>query len=195
MKKLITLIFAIIIAFPIIAGTKLISGDLSKLPGAKAIPVFVNWDNAVYGNSGALADFLSTSIRDDNWEKVSLDYLLTRTNAQTVEYGVRLTSSQDTTSYKYKMEILVQSISKDGTIQGIINIISIDPSETIASIEFKSDDADNNDKIAFRDQFKSLGKSLGKLMTSQFKNNKDIKTESSKKRRERPADDYDPLYN
>ena len=43
MKKLITLIFAIIIAFPIIAGTKLISGDLSKLPGAKAIPVFVNW--------------------------------------------------------------------------------------------------------------------------------------------------------
>ena len=54
---------------------------------------------------------------------------------------------------------------------------------------------DNNDKIAFRDQFKSLGKSLGKLMPSQFKNNKDIKTESSKKRRERPADDYDPLYN
>lgn len=76
MKKFITVIFAIIIAFPIFAGTKLISGDLSNLPWAKAIPVFVNWDNAVYGKSGGLADFLSTSIRDDNWKRFPLTICL-----------------------------------------------------------------------------------------------------------------------
>lgn len=192
MKKVIIFILGLITAFPIFAGTKLVSGNLSELIGAKAIPVYVNWNDAVYESVGNLADFLSTAIRDDDWEKVSLEYLLTRADAQTVEYGVRLTSPQDTTSYKYKMDIIVQTISKNGTIQGVINVTSVDCSNPVAVIEFKSDDADNNDKIAFRDQFKSLGKSLGKLLTEQF-NKTDNKQKG--KKRDRKYDDFDPLYN
>lgn len=191
MKRIITLAFGIIISIQLFAGTKLVSGDLTELIGAKAVPVYINWDNAIYEKYGDLADFLSTAIRDDDWEKISLEYLLTRADAQIVEYGVRLTSPQDTTNYRYRMDIIVQSISKNGTIQGTINITSVGCPNPIAIIEFKSDDADNNDKIAFRDQFKSLGKSLGKLLTEQFNQKGKIK----RKNQDRKYDDYDPIYN
>lgn len=192
MRRFTTFILGLILTIPLFAGTKLVSGNLSELIGARAIPVYVNWDSATYEKNGNLADFLSTAIRDDDWEKASLEYLLTRADAQTVEYGVRLTSPQDTTSYKYKMDVMVQSISKNGTIQGIINVVSVNCPNPIAVIEFKSDDADNNDKIAFRDQFKSLGKSLGKLLTEQFSQKSSKKNGKNSNRK---YDDFDPIYN
>lgn len=168
MKKFIFSLLMVILAMPCFAGTKMVTGSVSELVGAKVVPVSINWNDAIYGKAGTLEDFLSTAERNSDWEKASLGYFLTRMNESIVEYGVRVSDSQSDES-KYKLEIVVNSISKGGDIKGEIVVSAIGSTDPIAVIAFSSDDADSNDKIAFRDQFKSIGKSLGKLFVKDFK--------------------------
>ena len=169
MKKIIFTLLIAILAIPCFAGTKMVTGSVSELIGAKVMPVSINWNDAIYGKAGTLEDFLSTSQRNSDWEKASLEYFLTKMNASIVEYGVRVSDDQNAADAKYKMEIVVNSISKGGDIKGEIVVSPIGSSEPVAIIAFSSDDADSNDKIAFRDQFKSIGSSLGKLFVKEFK--------------------------
>lgn len=169
MKKIIFTLLMAILAAPCFAGTKMVTGSVSELIGAKVVPVSINWNDAIYGKAGTLEDFLSTAERNSDWEKASLGYFLTRMNESIVEYGVRVAEDQSDAESKYKLEIVVNTISKGGDINGEIVVSAIGSSDPIAIIAFSSDDADNNDKIAFRDQFKSIGKSLGKLFVKEFK--------------------------
>lgn len=169
MKKIIFAILLAVLAIPCFAGTKMVSGSVSELIGAKVVPVTVNWKDAVYGKAGTLDDFLSTAQRNPDWEKASLEYFLTKMNSSIVEYGVRVSDNQREADAKYKIEIAVSSISKGGDIKGEIIVTKVDSSDPLAIVAFSSDDADNDDKIAFRDQFKSIGSSLGKLFVKEFK--------------------------
>lgn len=175
MKKFMFALLMVILAMPCFAGTKMVTGSVSELIGAKVVPVSINWHDAIYSKAGTLEDFLSTAERNSDWEKASLGYFLTRMNESIVEYGVRVSDSQSDTESKYKLEIVVNSISKGGDIKGEIVVSAIGSTDPIAIIAFSSDDADNNDKIAFRDQFKSIGKSLGKLFVKEFKDSEKAK--------------------
>lgn len=169
MKKIFFAVLIAVLAIPCFAGTKMVSGSVSELMGAKVVPVTINWKDAIYGKAGSLDDFLSTAQRNPDWEKASLEYFLTKMNASIVEYGVRVSDDQNEGDAKYELEIAVNSISKGGDIKGEIIVTKVGSIEPMAIIAFSSDDADNDDKIAFRDQFKSIGSSLGKLFVKEFK--------------------------
>ena len=69
----------------------------------------------------------------------------------------------------HDFEMVVETISKGGDIKGEIQLKKKGQDEPVAVMTFTSDDADDDDKIAFRDQFKSIGESLGKLIVKQIK--------------------------
>ena len=66
MKKLLFSILIAILAIPAFAGTKLVTGSLADLKGAKSVPFIVNWDGAVYSKAGTLADFLDKAVRNND---------------------------------------------------------------------------------------------------------------------------------
>ncbi len=168
MKKLILSLLIAIMAIPAFAGTKLVTGSLADLKGGKTVPFIVNWDNAVYSKAGTLVDFLDKAVRNNDWERESLNYLIQKVNSRTGEYGVRLSDKDTNTDSEYYFEMEVATISKGGDITGEILLKKKGQEDPVAILSFKSDDADNNDKIAFRDQFKSIGQSLGKLIVKQL---------------------------
>ena len=169
MKKLLFSILIAILAIPAFAGTKLVTGSLADLKGAKSVPFIVNWDGAVYSKAGTLADFLDKAVRNNDWEEGSLSYLFQKVNSRTGEYGVRLVDKDTQNDSKYYFEMVVETISKGGDIKGGIKLKKKGQDEPVAVMTFTSDDADDDDKIAFRDQFKSIGESLGKLIVKQIK--------------------------
>ena len=169
MKKLLFSILIVMMAIPALAGTKLVTGSLSELKGAKSVPFIVNWDGAVYSKAGTLVDFLDKAVRNNDWEEGSLNYLFQKANSRTGEYGVRLVDKYTQTDSEYYFEMVVETISKGGDIKGEIHLKKKGQDEPVAIMTFASDDADDNDKIAFRDQFKTIGESLGKLIVKQIK--------------------------
>ncbi|MCM1449309.1 MAG: hypothetical protein NC082_03125 [Clostridiales bacterium] len=170
MNRLFLLFAFTLLAIPAFAGTKIVSGSLSELKGVKTIPITVKWDNALYGKSGTLDDFLAKAERNKDWESESLDYLYRKTNYYTGEYGIRLVGDYTTLiNSEYYFEMEVATISKGGEITGEILLKKKGQEEPVATIAYKSDDDDDDDKIAFRDQFKSIGENLGKLIVKQIK--------------------------
>lgn len=169
MKKLLFSILIAILSIPAFAGTKLVTGSLADLKEAKSVPFIVNWDGAVYSKAGTLADFLDKAVRNNDWEEGSLSYLFQKVNSRTGEYGVRLVDKDTQNDSKYYFEMVVETISKGGDIKGEIQLKKKGQDEPVAVMTFTSDDADDDDKIAFRDQFKSIGESLGKLIVKQIK--------------------------
>lgn len=169
MKKLLFSILIAIMAIPAFAGTKLVTGSLADLKGQKSVPFIVNWDGAVYSKAGNLVDFLDKAVRNNDWEEGSLSYLFQKVNSRTGEYGIRLVDKDAKTDSEYFFEMVVENISKGGDIKGEIQLKKKGQDEPVAVMTFTSDDADDDDKIAFRDQFKSIGESLGKLIVKQIK--------------------------
>lgn len=169
MKKLLFSILIVIWAIPAFAGTKLVTGSLADLKGQKSVPFMVNWDGAVYSKSGTLVDFLDKAVRNNDWEESSLSYLFQKVNSRTGEYGIRLVDKDAKTDSEYYFEMVVENISKGGDIKGEIQLKKKGQDEPVAVMTFTSDDADDDDKIAFRDQFKSIGESLGKIIVKQIK--------------------------
>jgi len=169
MKKLILSFLIAILALPAFAGTKIVTGSLSDLKGARTVPFIVNWNNAVYSKTGTLVDFLDKAIRNNDWEAESLNYLFQKVNSRTGEYGIRIVDKDTQNDTEYYFEMVVETISKGGDIKGEIHLKKKGLDEPVAIMTFTSDDADDNDKIAFRDQFKTIGESLGKLIVRQIK--------------------------
>lgn len=169
MKKLLFSILIVILAIPAFAGTKLVTGSLADLKGQKNVPFIVNWDGAVYSKAGTLVDFLDKAVRNNDWEEGSLSYLFQKVNSRTGEYGIRLVDKDAKTDSEYYFEMVVENISKGGDIKGEIQLKKKGQDEPVAVMTFTSDDADDDDKIAFRDQFKSIGESLGKIIVKQIK--------------------------
>lgn len=169
MKKFLIVSITLFFTLPIFAGTKLISGDLGVLYGSKEIPVVLNWDNAVYGKNGNLNDFLNKAYRDSKWESKSLDYFLNEANKKIGEYGSRLVEMGDASNYEYFIVINVNSISKGGDIKGTINLISVENHKIISCVEYSSDESDNDDEIAFRDQLGNIGENYGKILEKSLK--------------------------
>lgn len=169
MKKLLFSILIAIMAIPAFAGTKLVTGSLADLKGQKSVPFIVNWGGAVYSKAGTLVDFLDKAVRNNDWEEGSLSYLFQKVNSRTGEYGIRLVDKDAKTDSEYFFEMVVENISKGGDIKGEIQLKKKGQDEPVAVMTFTSDDADDDDKIAFRDQFKSIGESLGKLIVKQIK--------------------------
>lgn len=122
MKKLLFSILIAILAIPAFAGTKLVTGSLADLKGAKSVPFIVNWDGAVYSKAGTLADFLDKAVRNNDWEEGSLSYLFQKVNSRTGEYGVRLVDKDTQNDSKYYFEMVVETISKGGDIKGEIQL-------------------------------------------------------------------------
>jgi len=169
MKKLILTFLVAISCLPVFGGTKIISGTLNELKDVHSLPFIVNWDNAVYEKAGNLNDFLDKAVRNTNWEDESLAYLFQKVNSKTGQYGIRFVGGNEAKEAEYRFEMIVTNISKSGHIKGDIRLINVSNNEAVAVLTFSSDDADDNDKIAFRDQFKSIGDSLGKLIEKTLK--------------------------
>lgn len=163
-KIILTILFAIVSCFPIAAGTKIVSGSLSAISEAEYIPVIANWSKAVYERKGRLVDFLDRSYRDPEWESKSLGHFFQAVNKETGKYGLRLVHEKECSDYKLWFEIHTYKIDDEGDIKGEILLKSNDSLSPLAIISFSSDEADDDDEIAFADQFESIGESLaGKL--------------------------------
>ena len=164
MKRMLFIAMLALACIPAFAGTKVVFGSIDELKGEKNIPVYLNWKEAVYANYGSLEDFLLKAPRNDNWESQSLAYFIGEVNDKVGEYGIRVVAPDKGDNAKYRIEIQPQTISKGGDIKGEILILPAEGNDPVASIAFSSDDSDDNDKIAFRDQLKSIGSSFGKLL-------------------------------
>lgn len=167
MKKIFLSLLLILLAIPAFAGTKLVQGTLYDLKGLKEIPISVSFENAVYGKAGNLSDFLDKATRDSDWETKSLNCLYQKADAQLGEYGVRLIGAEKPVKAPLYLLMKVNTISKGGDIKGEILLMQNGQEAPLAVIEFSSDDSDDDDAITFRDQFRSVGKSLGKLIVKQ----------------------------
>ena len=158
-----------VFSLPVFAGTKMVFGTIDQLKGEKNIPVTLNWEEAVYAKVGDLEDFLLKAERSDNWESQSLAYFLRKVNDKVGEYGIRVVSADKGDNSNFRIEIVPQTISKGSDITGEILLLPAEGNEPIASISFSSEERDDNDKIAFRDQLQSIGESFGKLLKKQIK--------------------------
>lgn len=169
MKKLLFMVMLAVLSFPAFAGTKIVFGSIDQLKGEKNIPVILNWKEAVYAKGGNVEDFLLKDDRNEDWESLSLNYFLREVNDKVGEYGVRVVAPNKGDNSKFRIEIVTQTISKGGDITGEILVLPAEGNDPIASISFSSDESDDNDKIAFRDQLQSIGESFGKLLKKQIK--------------------------
>lgn len=169
MKKVLLMAMLAVFSLPVFAGTKMVFGTIDQLKGEKNIPVTLNWKEAVYAKGGDLDDFLLKAERNENWESQSLSYFLREVNDKVGEYGIRVVSADKGDNPKFRIEIVTQTISKGGDITGEILLLPAEGNDPIASISFSSDESDDNDKIAFRDQLESIGESFGKLLKKQIK--------------------------
>ena len=169
MKKLFFTILMAVLSFPSFAGTKLVFGSMDMLLGEKNIPVILNWDKAVYAKYGNIEDFIAKAPRDENWEALSMNYFLQEVNDKTLEFGTRFTSKEKGDNTNYRVEIVPESITKGGDIKGEILVYSANNKEPIATISFSSDESDDNDKIAFKDQLENIGENFGKLLKKSLK--------------------------
>ena len=169
MKKLFISLLLTLSFLPAIAGTKLVSGDLGVLYGTKQVPVMLNWDNAIFGKNGTLDDFLSKAYRSETWESQSLGYFIKEVNKKITEYGTKVLSDNGENAGPYIIEITVNSISKGGDIKGYIYMKDIESNSNVATVEFSSDESDNDDEIAFRDQLENIGGNYGKMLEKALK--------------------------
>ena len=169
MRKILLAVLAAFFAIPSFAGVKLVSGSVDALSGEKNIQVTLNWEKAVYDKWGTLTNFLDLAVRNKTWESASTGYFCQQATLKTAKLGLRFAESKEnevTTNYYF--EIVTTTINKDGSIAGELLLKKKGESEPIAVFSFKSDDEDKTDKITFRDQFSSIGKSLGKFIVKQL---------------------------
>lgn len=157
-------------AFYAMADCRLISGNPAILLNSKYnVPVFLNWDNAVYNRSGSLQDFLWEEPRSPKWEELSLRAFLFNVNSKTSEYGVRFSSPVSVVECDFAITMFVHKIDRDGDIEGVIVIHDASGQNEYAAIRFKSDDADDDDYSGFTDQMESIGSSFGDLCKRSFR--------------------------
>lgn len=169
MRKIFLLIIMVFIATPIFAGTKLISGSFLEMRKEKNIPVILDWSVAIYGKNGTLDDFINKARRSSNWETASLSYFINEFNKRTGEYGVSITLPENNVECPYTLIIKTSSISKGGDIKGIIFLLKNDSSTPLGIAEFSSDESDDDDEIAFKDQLENIGENFGKLVQKELK--------------------------
>lgn len=169
MKKFLIVAITLLFTLPIFAGTKLISGDLGVLYGSKEIPVVLNWDNAVFNKNGKLDDFLKKAYRSSSWESQSLEYFIKEVNKKIGKYGSHVVQETNTIDSNYIIVIEVKTITKGGDIKGNIWVRNISNSTEMANVEFSSDESDNDDEIAFRDQLENIGENFGKQLEKSLK--------------------------
>lgn len=169
MKKIILLMLTMILALPMFAGTKLIFGSFLEMRNERNIPVYLDWSEAVYGKSGNLDDFINKAARDANWEEVSLAYFIKEFNKKAGEYGVSVTTPEESTATQYYIVIKTHMISKGGDIKGTILLMKEGQNNPLGIVEFSSDESDDDDKIAFRDQLQNVGENFGKIVQKELK--------------------------
>lgn len=172
MKKLTLFVLTMILAFPIFAGTKLISGSFLEIRNERNIPVVLDWSDAVYGKSGNLDDFINKAKREVNWEEASLSYFIREFNKRTGEYGVSVAPVEEAADCPYVIYIKTSTISKSGDIRGTILLIKEGTSTPLGIVEFSSDERDDDDAIAFKDQLENIGENFGKLVQKELKKKK-----------------------
>ena len=169
MKKISLLILTSILAIPMFAGTKLISGSFLEMRNERNIPVYLDWSDAVYGKSGNLDDFINKATREANWEEASLAYFIKEFNKRAGEYGVSVANPEEATATQYSIIVKTYVISKGGDIKGTILLMKEGEKNPLGIVEFSSDESDDDDKIAFRDQLENVGENFGKIVQKELK--------------------------
>lgn len=180
MKKTLT-ILAVTVGLNAFAGTRHDSGEYSALLECDTVPVTLNWTNAVYAKSGKLSNFLRKADRDPEWESKSMSYFFKKANRELSDTDIVLVSMSDTTAESsFYFEIMPYTITKDGDLKGEILLKKTGSYNPLAVATFSSDERDENDAIAFKDQLDNIGESFGNYLTKQIK--KAIKANRSTKR-------------
>lgn len=169
MKNQFLSILLALFALPAFTGVKLISGSFDELKGQQTLPFVLDWSKAEYGKGGNLQNFLDKAFRNPDWEEASLSYFYQKANSKTGDYGLRLVPIAQCPDSEYYIIMYVWTISNSGDLWGYMYLAKKGSDDFLAVMSFSSDDADDNDKITFRDQFKSIGESLGSLIQKQLK--------------------------
>ena len=63
----------------------------------------------------------------------------------------------------------MSKITGGGDIEGIIRLISQATKDELATVKFSSDESDDDDKIAFKDQLENIGENFGSILKKQLK--------------------------
>lgn len=175
LTKIKLLILTILLSTAIIPASAKVNATLNNmglLYNVGKVPVTVNWKDAVYKKRGTLRDFLLESRRDRDWERRSNEYFLYEATLEVGDLGVEFVEADPgTTPTGYSLEIEVKRISGDGNISGdIILYKNTDYGKfKKAAITFSSDDSDDDDPIAFKDQMKDVGEQFGELLRKQIR--------------------------
>lgn len=158
-----------ITSIPLFAGTKLVTGSFNEMRGVSRIPVVLDWSQTVYGVSGTLDDFLLLEYRNNDWEEASLKYFIAEFNKQVSEYGTSVALPCDDNESQYTIVIKTFTIKRNGNITGAIYLNKEGDENPVGVAYFVSDDCDDDDAIAFRDQLRDIGKKLGRQVKKEFK--------------------------
>lgn len=169
MRKFLLMILSVLVAVPAFCGTKLLTGDFSEILDVENIPVSIDWSNAVYKKGGTLDDFIKKAPRSKNWESESLAFFLREANERCAQYGTTLVEQSDANNAPYAIIIAVSKISGGGDIEGIIKLINVETNGELATVKFSSDESDDNDNIAFKDQLENVGENFGSILKKQLK--------------------------
>lgn len=169
MKRVFSFIVSIIFTFSSYAGTRIVKGTLDPIAEYKRIPVVTNWTKAVYEKKGTIDNFLDLEYRDPDWDAKSLAHFIQPINKEIGKYGVRLVMDKAKADCPLYFEIITHEIDDEGDIKGYIHLRREGWDGSICVIQFSSDEADDDDQIAFADQFDSIGESLGATIRKALK--------------------------
>lgn len=163
MKRYIFLVLLFVATLTCYADVDLESGNLAAICHKGRIAVTSDWSKAVYRRSGTLEDFLHLRSRSKKWEEVSLRAFCREAGEFTAPYGVRFVVASEAENPKVSCKFIVLKISKGGDIEGIMELRDTESGDLLATLEFSSDEADDDEYTAFEEQFETIGESFGKV--------------------------------
>lgn len=172
MRNLKTGVFTILVtlfALSAFGRTRIVEGTLDPIAEYKSIPVLTNWEKAVYEKKGTIDSFLELNYRDPDWDVKSLAHFIQPINKEIGKYGVKLVSGAKKTDCPLYFEIVTKEIDDEGDIKGFIYLKREGVSSSICVIQFSSDEADDDDEVAFADQFESIGESFSGVIKQALK--------------------------
>lgn len=180
MKKILLIImFANVVCInSIMAGVRFVSGSLAALIEERAISIKIDYKDAVFGGRMELKDFLSLAPRAYDWEAQSMEYFLQSYNEAAL--GRNIPALRPKEELRYCLLLKVEAISKDGGISGHAYLMDTQTEEQLAVMLFISEDEDDDDEIAMRDQLESIGAPMARLLNKEIKRCKKLKRKQQK---------------
>ena len=150
--------------------------------GVSRIPVVLDWSQAVdevTPDCFLFSEYINNDLNEASlkyfvdllleYRNNSLKYFVAEFNEQVSEYGTSIALPCDDNESQYTIVIKTFTIKRNGNITGAIYLNKEGDENPVGVAYFVSDDCDDDDAIAFRDQLRDIGKKLGRQVKKEFK--------------------------